>query len=424
MKRSGKEGFSSATCLVVLALSVLRVAFWVVRRVRDWSYMVYSIMLTLMQFYLLEAIISARRKKQAAGALASRPSWTRRGDYYGATSAALARNLKKLVTAWLQGDREGAAALWRRLRLSFWAWDELPPYVEVVVVMSLHVTVISVAALRVVSRDAYSRFIGTCVAACDVLVAAPQLQMNCARQDTTGLSTLTVAAWFARDLLLLLDQRITSQQNEQLGALDNTSLKKQVISSPRTLLAVFRVAADGLILAQIAIFSSATYWRAANQTTDPSAHGEKQRRAHNRWLGLPCCPCQFRRKAKKQLSAYFMLHGAAPRGLLQGETLGEDQELHPLVGPDDDVHRTAPLTSGNGASPLPASMSGTIPTANSPAQKVSAATVSHPKLPNSAATHDLQKQARSAAAKDGASTGINSPPSPPRPTLKNDSGRV
>lgn len=424
MKLSGKEGFSSATCLVVLALSVLRVAFWVVGRVRNWSYMVYSIMLTLMQFYLLEAIISARRKKQAAGALASRPSWPRRGDYYGATSAVLARNLKKLVTAWLRGDREGATALWRRLRLSFWAWDELPPYVEVVVVMSLHVAVISVAALRVVSRDAYSRFIGTCVAACDVLVAAPQLRMNCARQDTTGLSTLMVAAWFFRDLLLLLDQRTTSQQNEQLGALNNTSLKKQVVSSPRTLLAVFRVAADALVLAQIAIFSSATYWRAANLATDPLANGEKQRRTHQRWFGLPCCPCRFRRKAKKQLSAYFMLHGAAPRGLLQGETLGDAQELDPLVGSDDDLHRNAPSTSCNGGAPLPASMCGTGAGTNSPAEKVSATSVSHSKAQSSAANQELQKQARSAASKDGAtSTSLNSPPSPPRSNLKNDSGR-
>ncbi|KAJ8608679.1 hypothetical protein CTAYLR_009407 [Chrysophaeum taylorii] len=236
VKRSGKDGFSSTTCLVVVLLSVLRVAFWIIRRVREWSYLVYSITLLLMQFYLLDAVISARRKKQAV---------PRR---HGTTSAALASNLKAVPT-WIRGNREAVSALWRTLRLSFWAWDDLAPYVEVVVAFA--------------TRDAYSRFVGTCVAVCDVLVAAPQLRKNCVRGDTAGLSTLMVVAWFARDVLFLLNRRVASRQNEQLGALDEGKWRAQVVSSPRIGLAVLRVAADALLLAQIAAFSSANFVRAA-----------------------------------------------------------------------------------------------------------------------------------------------------------------
>ncbi|KAJ8608440.1 hypothetical protein CTAYLR_009591 [Chrysophaeum taylorii] len=211
VKRSGKDGFSSTTCLVVVLLSVLRVAFWIIRRVREWSYLVYSITLLLMQFYLLDAVISARRKKQAV---------PRR---HGTTSAALASNLKAVRT-WIRGNREAVSALWRTLRLSFWAWDDLAPTSKS---WSLFAT-----------RDAYSRFVGTCVAVCDVLVAAPQLRKNCVRGDTAGLSTLMVVAWFARDVLFLLNRRVASRQNEQLGALDEGKWRAQVVSSPRIGLAI------------------------------------------------------------------------------------------------------------------------------------------------------------------------------------------
>ena len=101
VKSSGKEGFSSATCLVVLALSIVRVAFWIVRRVREWSFLVYSITLTLMQFYLLEAIISARHKK-------GEQSPQRRRRVSAASAAALGSNVKKLARAWWNGGDDQA----------------------------------------------------------------------------------------------------------------------------------------------------------------------------------------------------------------------------------------------------------------------------------------------------------------------------
>mmetsp|Transcript_11499 Transcript_11499/g.36544 ORF Transcript_11499/g.36544 Transcript_11499/m.36544 type:complete len:427 (-) Transcript_11499:68-1348(-) len=346
VKRSGKEGFSSATCLVVLALSVLRVAYWVVRRVREWSYMVYSITLTLMQFYLLEAILSARRKKQTAVPPLSARSHQRTGRAeYGATSAALASNVKKLVKAWLRSDREGAGALWRKLRRSFWAWDELPPYVEVVVVMSLGVAVGSVAALRVASRDGYARFVGTCVAACDVLVAAPQLRLNCLRRDTAGLSTLMVAAWLARDLVLFLNQRLASRQNEQLGAVDvgAGTWHRQLVASPRTCLALFRVAADALVLAQIAVF-------AYRPRTDEPA--DRRRAA--------CCLRPRGAKSKqKKLSAFFGFHGASPRSYIQDETLADDDDRRPLV--PNEAGRSPPTSPLNNGAPSPQPASPPLP---------------------------------------------------------------
>ncbi|KAJ8608686.1 hypothetical protein CTAYLR_009406 [Chrysophaeum taylorii] len=331
VKRSGKDGFSSTTCLVVVLLSVLRVAFWIIRRVREWSYLVYSITLLLMQFYLLDAVISARRKKQAV---------PRR---HGTTSAALASNLKKLFRTWIRGNREAVSALWRTLRLSFWAWDDLAPYVEVVVVASLFVVAVSASALRLfATRDAYSRFVGTCVAVCDVLVAAPQLRKNCVRGDTAGLSTLMVVAWFARDVLFLLNRRVASRQNEQLGALDEGKWRAQVVSSPRIGLAVLRVAADALLLAQIAAFSSANFVRAAiaaarRGDTSPDHHRRR-------------CLRHFRAasSSKKHFSAFFVLQDATTRSYVQNDDEKEEEEKASLllvVSDDQDpptIHRTPP----------------------------------------------------------------------------------
>lgn len=358
MKSSGKEGFSSATCLVVLALSVVRVAFWIVRRVREWSFLVYSIMLTLMQFYLLEAIISSRNKKGEVSPRRRRVS---------GSAAALGSNVKKLARAWWNGGDD--QALWRKLRKSFWAWDELSPYVEVVVVMSIGVALVSVAALRLVSRDSYSWFLGTCVALCDVLVAVPQLRMNCVRKDTSGLSTLMVFAWFSRDILLLFDQRLTTAQHEQLGAIDNSAnWQHQVISSPRTGLAVCRVVADALLLAQIAVF---TYF----------APFFRRRR---RFLGeTRCClldrlrlwGSSDRSSAKSNNRRHYAIVGNDDRrnshllrdtrhNDIEGGGKHEDEDVnaivHLLVGSDDDNENTdGPSCSANdGSAPLPATTRG------------------------------------------------------------------
>lgn len=195
------EGFSSATCLVVLILSVLRVAFWVCRRVREWSYLVYSITQTLMQFFLLDALIQKRGRR---------------------------RSTRRLLKALLRGERSKL--------LPFWAWDDLPPYVEVVVVVSLLVAAVSAAALRLGVRDAYSEFLGTCVACVDALVGVPQLRTNCVRRDSRGVSTMMVVAWLIRDLILLMSK---------LFLFDKSWFG----------LAILRCGVDGIVFAQIFLYS-------------------------------------------------------------------------------------------------------------------------------------------------------------------------
>lgn len=206
------EGFSSTTCLILLILSVFRVAFWVCRRVREWSYLVYSITLPLMQFILLDRV-KGRRPRE------------------------------KVVKALLRGERPQ----------SFWAWNELPPYVEVVVVVALGVAAVSAAGVHFF-RDAYSLFLASAVALIDAVVGVPQLRKNWLRRDARGVSKIMVLAWLARDFILLFRYELKFDKSWQ-G------------------LAVFRLVVDAVVFAQIAFYSADSSlrklrWRRPHFKTD------------------------------------------------------------------------------------------------------------------------------------------------------------
>ena len=176
LKRSAKEGFEGLTCLVVVLAACLRVAHWERAHLRDGSALAHAVGAGVVQLVLLDAIVVARRKKGGPRA---------RGDddarrYGWSTTKALGREVRAVVRA-LVVDRDVARARELRAELgrTFWAWDELAPYVEVVVVFSLSLAALSVCFIR---SAAYARALGGAAAAVEAARGAPQLRRNARRR--------------------------------------------------------------------------------------------------------------------------------------------------------------------------------------------------------------------------------------------------
>ncbi|KAJ1449152.1 hypothetical protein M885DRAFT_536827 [Pelagophyceae sp. CCMP2097] len=198
LKRSAKDGFASATCLVLLVSSVFRIVYWAGRDVRDASFLAYSIVTTVMQLLLLDAVVSTRRKKQAASARRVSGGASAAGAVSLDSSRALATTMRALAAAVLAGDAPAARDRWRTVASTFWNWDELGPYVEVVVVFALAVAAISVCSLRYAW---YHRAIGWLGAVAEAAVGLPQIFENVRRGDASGLAPLMVCGWLGGDVL-------------------------------------------------------------------------------------------------------------------------------------------------------------------------------------------------------------------------------
>lgn len=193
LRKKGKEGFSSFTCLFLLLSSALRVAYWVGAHVRDGSALVAWVFTGVMQLLLLDAIVCVKRKK---GTVPGRFNQSVSGPRYGSTTKALGTEVRAVAKALAAKDYGRAGELFRKLKASFWAWDELAPYVEVVVVFSLGLFALCVMLLR---YDFFRNALGFVGAVCEAGATLPQLRKNSTRRDTQGLSVVMVFCWLATD---------------------------------------------------------------------------------------------------------------------------------------------------------------------------------------------------------------------------------
>ena len=119
-----------------------------------------------MQLLLLDAVVQAKRKK--AGRLAQKKR-------YGATTRQLGREVRSVIRAACRDrDRELATERFRKLWKAFWAWDELGPYVEVVVVFALYL----IAASCLLRFRWWRALLVTAAAAADAAAPVPQIAVS------------------------------------------------------------------------------------------------------------------------------------------------------------------------------------------------------------------------------------------------------
>ena len=182
LQKTSKEGFAPATCLAALLARTLSIAAWANgAHPRDASAPAGGALGILVQLLLLDAVVQAKRKK--AGRLAQKKR-------YGATTRQLGREVRAVIRAACRDrDRELAAERFRKLWKAFWAWDELGPYVEVVVVFALYL----IAASCVLNRFRWWRaLLVTAAAAADAAAPVPQIVRIIRRRDAAGVSAFTI----------------------------------------------------------------------------------------------------------------------------------------------------------------------------------------------------------------------------------------
>ena len=182
LQKTSKEGFAPATCLAALLARTLSIAAWANgAHPRDASAPAGGALGILVQLLLLDAVVQAKRKK--AGRLAQKKR-------YGATTRQLGREVRAVIRAACRDrDRELATERFRKLWKAFWAWDELGPYVEVVVVFALYL----IAASCVLNRFRWWRtLLVTAAAAADAAAPVPQIVRIIRRRDAAGVSAFTI----------------------------------------------------------------------------------------------------------------------------------------------------------------------------------------------------------------------------------------
>ena len=172
LQKTSKEGFAPATCLAALLARTLSIAAWANgAHPRDASAPAGGALGILIQLLLLDAVVQAKRKK--AGRLAQKKR-------YGATTRQLGREVRAVLRAACRDrDRELAAERFRKLWKAFWAWDELGPYVEVVVVFALYL----VAASCLLRFRWWRALLVTAAAAADAAAPVPQIVRIIRRRD-------------------------------------------------------------------------------------------------------------------------------------------------------------------------------------------------------------------------------------------------
>ena len=206
-------------------------AFYVGRHLRDGYFLAYSVLTTLMQLFLLDAIVSARRKKYSSrgGPI----SW--KVHHHGESpQSVLAAAVRKAVWAFASGDAARGRTLVAALCTSFWGWDELKPYVEVLIVF---ITTVLAFSFFLARYDAYNVALGFLGALAEALVGIPQIRENYRRRGTDGLSPLMMIFWLGGDAL-------------KYAYYKNAALRTF------TRLTLAQIACDATLLAQIAIYSA------------------------------------------------------------------------------------------------------------------------------------------------------------------------
>ena len=181
LQKTSKEGFAPATCLAALLARTLSIAAWANgAHPRDASAPAGGALGILVQLLLLDAVVQAKRKK--AGRLAQKKR-------YGATTRQLGREVRSVIRAACRDrDRELAAERFRKLWKAFWAWDELGPYVEVVVVFALYL----IAASCLLRFRWWRALLVTAAAAADAAAPVPQIVRIIRRRDAAGVSAFTI----------------------------------------------------------------------------------------------------------------------------------------------------------------------------------------------------------------------------------------
>ena len=193
IKRGGKEGFAPFVCLFTLVAAELRIASWAGSHERDLAALVATTLGGVMQLLLLDAVVSVKRKK---GTVTGRFNQGVGGPRYGATSRKLAGEVRAVVRAWVSGDGALAGERLRALRATFWAWDELAPYVEVVVVLALYIGAATVCFHRL---PHFNDAVYACGEAFRAAAGLPQVVRTHRRGDAAGLSLVMVGCWLAAD---------------------------------------------------------------------------------------------------------------------------------------------------------------------------------------------------------------------------------
>ena len=180
LQKTGKEGFAPATCLAALLARTLSIAAWANgAHPRDASAPAGGALGILVQLLLLDAVVQAKRKKGGSG----------QKKRYGATTRQLGREVRAVLRAACRDrDRNLAAERFRKLWKPFWAWDELGPYVEVVVVFALYL----VAASCLLRFRWWRVLLVTAAATCDMAAPVPQIVRILRRRDAAGVSAFTV----------------------------------------------------------------------------------------------------------------------------------------------------------------------------------------------------------------------------------------
>lgn len=190
LQKTSKDGFAPATCLAELLARTLAVGAWANRSgPHNASAPVGGVLGVFAQLLLLDAVVQARRKKSGRGI--TQPTHRPR---YGATTRQLGREVRAVFRAAVR-DRDKALALerFKKLRVAFWAWDELGPYVEVLVVFSLYLVG---ASFLLGTFRWFGSLLMTAAAVMDAISPAPQLIRTFRRRDAAGVSALTVGLRF------------------------------------------------------------------------------------------------------------------------------------------------------------------------------------------------------------------------------------
>jgi len=136
-------------------------------------------------------------------------------------------------------EEETAFELWKKVSSSFWNWDELDPYVEVLVVSALIVIFITVLFVRIKSRDGYIRCLELVLGFLEACIPLPHLFRQCfflSHPDLTRpIHYITLLCWFCRDAYIFY-----TCQPEDLPTLRGRKVLR--------FMAAFRIVADSLVI--------------------------------------------------------------------------------------------------------------------------------------------------------------------------------